>query len=70
MRGSDGYSEQLFTQIRLEEFVLPTHPLSPIRQWVNEVLASMNERFNAMYEVDIKGLLGLLHINLEKKCFL
>ena len=55
MRGSDGYSEQLFTQIRLEEFVPPTHPLRPIRQWVNEVLASMNERFNAMYEADIKG---------------
>ena len=32
MRGADGYNEQLFTQIRLEDFVPASHPLRPIRQ--------------------------------------
>lgn len=55
MRGADGYNEQLFTQIRLEDFVPASHPLRPIRQWVNEALVSMNALFNVMYEADIKG---------------
>jgi transposase len=32
-----------------------THPLRPIRQWINEALAKMDEKFSAMYEADIKG---------------
>lgn len=55
MRGADGYSEQLFTMVRLEEFVPQSHPLRPIRAWTNEALASMDGRFAAMYEADIKG---------------
>jgi transposase len=55
MRGADSYSESLFTTVRLEDFVPASHPLRPIRAWVNETLAGMDERFSAMYEADIKG---------------
>lgn len=55
MRGSDGYHESLFTTVRLEDFVPANHPLRPIRTWMNEALAAMDERFSAMYEADIKG---------------
>lgn len=55
MRGADSYSESLFTTVRLEDFVPASHPLRPIRAWVNEALAKMDERFSAMYEADIKG---------------
>jgi transposase len=55
MRGSDGYNESLFTTVRLEDFVPANHPLRPIRTWMNEALASMDERFSAMYEADVRG---------------
>ena len=55
MRGSDGYNESLFSTVRLEDFVPASHPLRPIRQWVNEALSAMDESFSAMYEADIKG---------------
>ncbi len=55
MRGSDGYNESLFSTVRLEDFVPASHPLRPIRQWVNEALAAMDESFSAMYEADVKG---------------
>ena len=55
MRGSDGYNESLFSTVRLEEFVPSNHPLRPIRTWMNEALAKMDERFSAMYEADVKG---------------
>ena len=55
MRGADSYSESLFTTVKLEEFVPPNHPLRPIRGWINEALARMDEKFSAMYEADIKG---------------
>src|SRR5205085_6847848 len=55
MRGADGYNESLFTTVRLEDFVPADHPLRPIRQWVNEALAKMDERLSAMYEADIRG---------------
>ena len=45
MRGVDSYSESLFTLARLEEFVLQPHLLRPIRAWVGETLAKMDERF-------------------------
>jgi transposase len=45
----------LFTTVRLEEFVPADHPLRPIRQWVNDALQQMDERFSAMYEADVKG---------------
>jgi transposase len=55
MRGTDSYNESLFTTVRLEEFVPANHPLRPIRAWVNDALAKMDEKFSAMYEADIKG---------------
>lgn len=55
MRGSDGYNESLFTTVRLEDFVPANHPLRPIRAWLNESLAGMDERFSAMYEADVRG---------------
>lgn len=36
MRGSDGYSENSFTAVRLEEFVPANRPLNAIRTWVND----------------------------------
>ncbi|WP_175815946.1 IS5 family transposase [Burkholderia diffusa] len=55
MRGTDSYNESLFSTVRLEEFVPQTHPLRPIRTWMNEVLSNMDAKFSAMYEADIKG---------------
>jgi transposase len=55
MRGSDSYNERLFSTVRLEDFVPANHPLRPIRTWTNEALASMDERFSAMYEADVRG---------------
>jgi len=55
MRGTDSYSESLFTAVKLEDFVPANHPLRPIRTWVNDALAKMDAKFSAMYEADIKG---------------
>jgi hypothetical protein len=55
MRGADSYNESLFTTVRLESFVPTSHPLRPIRTWLNDTLANMDAKFSAMYEADIKG---------------
>jgi transposase len=55
MRGADGFSEALFSTVRLEDFVPQNHPLRPIRTWLNDALAKMDASFSAMYEADIKG---------------
>src|ERR1044072_7447457 len=55
MRGADSHSESLFTTVKLEEFVPASHPLRPIRSWVNDALAKMDAKFSAMYEADVKG---------------
>jgi transposase len=55
MRGADSYNESLFTTVRLEDFVPATHPLRPIRSWVNDTLAEMDGKFSVMYEADVKG---------------
>ena len=55
MRGADSYNESLFTTVRLEEFVPASHPLGPIRTWVNDALAGMSAKLSARYEADIKG---------------
>ena len=41
MRGADASHEALFSTMKLEEFVPQTHPLRPIRKWLNEALAQM-----------------------------
>jgi len=55
MRGADSYNENLFTTVRLEEFVPSNHPLRPIRTWVNDAPGGVNVKLSAMYEADIKG---------------
>jgi transposase len=55
MRGADAYNEPLFTRIKLEDFVPATHPLRPIRTWVNDALAGMDGKFSVMYEAGVKG---------------
>jgi len=55
MRGADAYNESLFSTVRLETFVPASHPLRPIRQWVNETLASMDESLSRLYAADAKG---------------
>ena len=55
MRGADAYNEALFSTVKLEEFVPQSHPLRPIRKWLNEALAEMDAKFSAMYEADVKG---------------
>ena len=55
MRGADSYNEALFSTVRLDEFVPASHPLRPIRAWLNEALAKMDGKFSAMYEADVKG---------------
>lgn len=49
MRGRDDQSDGLFSYVRLEERVPADHPLRPIRQLADEALASLNERFEALY---------------------
>jgi len=55
MRGSDTYTEGLFTMRRLDDFVPANHPLRRIRVMVNQALAKMDELFSRMYEADVKG---------------
>lgn len=55
MRGSDSYTEGLFTMRRLDDFVPANHPLRRIRTMVNEALSKMDELFSRMYEADVKG---------------
>ena len=55
MRGVDSYTENLFSSVKLDDFVPGNHPLRTIRTWVNEALTEMDSKFSAMYEADIKG---------------
>lgn len=55
MRGSDTFTESLFTLRKLEDFVPADHPLRPIRQMANVALVKMDALFSGMYEADIKG---------------
>jgi transposase len=49
MRGRDDRSEGMFSYVRLEERVPADHPLRPIRALTDEALASLSERFEALY---------------------
>lgn len=55
MRGSDTFTESLFSMRKLEDFVPADHPLRPIRQMVNAALVKMDVLFSGMYEAEIKG---------------
>ncbi len=55
MRGADGYTEQLFSIRRLEDFIPADHPLRAMREMVNEALARLDGLFASMYEPGVKG---------------
>jgi len=55
MRGADGYTEMMFTMSKLDDFVPASHPLRPIRLWLNDALKRMDPLFARMYESDAKG---------------
>jgi hypothetical protein len=54
MRGSDTFTEGLFTMRRLDDFVPASHPPRRFRVMANEAL-DMNDLFSRMYEADVKG---------------
>ena len=64
MRGADGCTETMFTMAKLDDFVPASHPLRPIRLWLNDALKRMDGVFARMYESDAKG--GRPSIALEK----
>jgi hypothetical protein len=41
MRGPDGFTESMFTVLKLDDFVPKDHPLRPIRTWLNDALKRM-----------------------------
>lgn len=51
MRGRDDQWDGLFSYVRLEKRIPEDHPLRPIRKLVDDVLAVMNGRFEALYSV-------------------
>lgn len=55
MRGSDTFTESLFSIKKLEDFVPATHPLRAIRTMVNDALSQLEELFAGMYEDSSKG---------------
>jgi transposase len=55
MRGTDTFTESLFSVRKLEDFVPSAHPLRSIRVMANDALAKMDRLFAGMYEADIKG---------------
>lgn len=55
MRGTDTFTESLFTMRRLDDFVPKVHPLRAIRTMANQALVKMDRLFAGMYEADIKG---------------
>ncbi len=52
MRGPDGFTESMFTVLKLDDFVPKDHPLRPIRSWLNDTLKRMDDVFARMYEAD------------------
>ena len=51
MRGREDRSESLFSYVRLEDRVPADHPLRSIRALTDEVLAGLDERFEALYSL-------------------
>ena len=49
MRGPDEQTSHMFSYLSPEQHVRPDHPLRPIRQLTDEVLASLSPRFTKMY---------------------
>ncbi len=55
MRGSDTFTESLFSIKKLDDFVPATHPLRAIRAMVNDALVELEDLFAGMYEDASKG---------------
>lgn len=55
MRGSDTFTESLFTVKKLDDFVPSSHPLRAIRAMVNDALSQLEDLFAGMYEDAAKG---------------
>ena len=49
MRREERGSEGLFSYLRLEDRIAKDHPLRAIRALVNEALAGLSKRFDALY---------------------
>src|SRR6202158_1604803 len=49
MRGDDQQQSDVFSYISAEQRVPQNHPLRPIREMVDEVLAGLSPRFARMY---------------------
>ena len=49
MRGDDQQQSDVFSYISAEQRVPQNHPLRPIREMVDEVLAGLSARFARMY---------------------
>lgn len=55
MRGSDTFTESLFSIKKLDDFVPANHPLRSIRAMVNDALSQLEDLFAGMYEDAAKG---------------
>lgn len=55
MRGSDTFTESLFSLKKLDDFVPEKHPLRAIRAMVNDALVELEDLFAGMYEDASKG---------------
>ncbi len=55
MRGSDTFTESLFSLKKLDDFVPAKHPLRAIRAMVNDALSQLEDLFAGMYEDTSKG---------------
>lgn len=55
MRGSDTFTESLFSIKKLDDFVPAMHPLRAIRAMVNDALVELEDLFAGMYEDAGKG---------------
>ncbi|MGF6855002.1 hypothetical protein OKW29_003889 [Paraburkholderia sp. CI3] len=49
VRGADGFTESMFTVLKLDDFVPKDHPLHPIRTWLNDALKRMDDVFARMH---------------------
>lgn len=55
MRRAHGYTEAMFTMVKLNDFVPASHLLRPIRIWLNDALKRMEPVFVRVDESDAKG---------------
>lgn len=53
MRGSDTFTESLFTLRKLEDFVPADHCLRPIHEMANAALVQMDALFSGMCAADV-----------------